>query len=245
MSGRSNGRRRADLMSASGQLTGRLRAVSRGRRQGIRSVEKPLSAIRRTWSRHAGRSVLSGATTPNRKLLAPPVASLPVIVAVLSIHFESIVRAVPLLTAEQAPTHRPHARHDPQARPISAHTGVLIAIPWGISALIRSGSASTSRPVRRLRVHRPPAKPPVVDVQVSEEEGADRCGPVRRRSQRASIAAVTSSAAASRRAVPMSSRTSSRAAGIASASASPLPTGKNGSGRPCTTSVGSVSSPRR
>src|SRR6266567_8669708 len=81
------------------------------------------------WSRHAGRSVLSGATTPNRKLLAPPVASLPVIVAVLSIHLESIVRAaVPLLTAEQAPTHRPHARHDPRARPISAHTGGHIAI---------------------------------------------------------------------------------------------------------------------
>ena len=40
--------------------------------------------------------------------------------------------------------------------------------PLGISALIRSRSASTSRPVRRLRVHRPPAKPPVVDVQVSE-----------------------------------------------------------------------------
>src|SRR6266851_9844662 len=100
------------------------------RTSGIRSVEKPLSAIRRTWSRHAGRSVLIGATTPNRKLLAPPVA-LSVIVAVLSIHFESIVRAaVPLLTAEQAPTHRPHARHDPQARPISAHTGVRIAIPW-------------------------------------------------------------------------------------------------------------------
>ena len=47
----------------------------------------------RAWSRHAGRSVLSGATTPNRKLRAAPVASLPVIVAVLSIHFESIVRA--------------------------------------------------------------------------------------------------------------------------------------------------------
>jgi len=40
--------------------------------------------------------------------------------------------------------------------------------PLGISALIRSRSASTSRPVRRLRVHRPPAKPPVVYVQVSE-----------------------------------------------------------------------------
>ena len=75
--------------------------------------------------------------------------------------------------------------------------------------------------------------------------GCRPCGPVRRRSQRASIAAVTSPAVASRRAVPMSSRTSSRAAGIASASASPLPTGKNGSARPCTTSVGSVSSPRR
>ena len=106
-------------------------------------------------------------------------------------------------------------------------------------------SASTSRPVQRLRVHRPPAKPPVAGVQVSESQGAGRCGPVRRRSQRASIAAVTSPAAASRRAVPMSSRTSSRAAGIAPASASPLPTGKNGSARPCTTSVGSVSSPRR
>src|SRR6266542_98193 len=111
---------------------------------GIRSVEKPLSAIRRTWSRHAGRSVLSGATTPNRKLLAPPVASLSVIVAVLSIHFESIVRAaVPLLTAEQAPTHRPHARHDPQARPISAHTGVRIAVQTGHTGqleLVLSGS---------------------------------------------------------------------------------------------------------
>jgi hypothetical protein len=32
VSGRSNGRRRADLMTASGQLHGRLRAVSRGRR---------------------------------------------------------------------------------------------------------------------------------------------------------------------------------------------------------------------
>ena len=117
--------------------------------------------------------------------------------------------------------------------------------PLGISALIRSRSASTSRPVRRLRVHRPPANPLVAGVQVSESQGAGRCGPVRRRSQRASIAAVTSPAAASRRAVPMSSRTSSRAAGIAPASASPLPTGKNGSARPCTTSVGSVSSPRR
>ena len=36
--------------------------------------------------------------------------------------------AVPLLTAEQASTHRPHARHDRQAGPISAHTSVRIAI---------------------------------------------------------------------------------------------------------------------
>src|SRR6478735_7112247 len=41
--------------------------------------------MRRTWSRHAGRSVLRGATTPNRNGLAPPVASLSAIVSVLSL----------------------------------------------------------------------------------------------------------------------------------------------------------------
>ena len=92
---------------------------------------------------------------------------------------------------------------------------------------------------------RSPAKPPVGDARACSRRGAGHCGPVGRRRHRASMAAVTLSAAASRRAVPMSSRTSSRAAGIAAASASPLPTGKNGSARPCTTSVGSVSSPRR
>jgi hypothetical protein len=53
---------------------------------GHQEFEKPLSAIRRAWSRHAGRLVLTGATTPNRKLLATAVASLSVILAVLSIY---------------------------------------------------------------------------------------------------------------------------------------------------------------
>ena len=58
--------------------------------------------------------------------------------------------AVPLLTAERAPTHRPHARHDPQARPISAHTSVRIAMVYrtvvgaGGGATVRSGAAQDS-----------------------------------------------------------------------------------------------------
>src|SRR5213083_788033 len=41
--------------------------------------------MRRTRSRHVGRSVVSGATTPNRNGLAPPVAVVWVIVPVLRI----------------------------------------------------------------------------------------------------------------------------------------------------------------
>src|SRR5215510_9610021 len=51
---------------------------------GMSSVEKPLSAMRRTRSRHVGRSVVSGATTPNRNGLLPPVAVLSAMVRVLS-----------------------------------------------------------------------------------------------------------------------------------------------------------------
>src|SRR5262249_54144219 len=61
----------------------------------------------------------------------------------------------------------------------------------------------------------------------------------------ASIASATSPAAASRIAVAASSRTSSRTPGISRAIASPLPTGKNGSRRPWTTSVGTSISGRR
>src|SRR4029079_13642539 len=52
---------------------------------GLRSVEEPLYAIARTTSRHVGRSVVSGATTPNRNGLAPPVAVVWVIVPILRI----------------------------------------------------------------------------------------------------------------------------------------------------------------
>src|SRR6266511_320418 len=61
----------------------------------------------------------------------------------------------------------------------------------------------------------------------------------------ASIASATSPAAASGIALAASSRTSSRAPGISRAIASPLPTGKNGSRRPWTTSVGTSISGRR
>src|SRR5829696_4074912 len=54
----------------------------------------------------------------------------------------------------------------------------------------------------------------------------------------ASIAPATWPVAASGIAVAASSRTSNRAPGISRAIASPLPTGKNGSRRPWTTSVG-------
>src|SRR5579875_3338352 len=40
--------------------------------------------MRRTWSRHAGTSVRSGATTPNRNGRVPPAAWLPSIAVVLS-----------------------------------------------------------------------------------------------------------------------------------------------------------------
>lgn len=43
----------------------------------------PLPAMRRTRSRHVGRSVVSVATTPNRNSLVPPVTVEPVIVPVL------------------------------------------------------------------------------------------------------------------------------------------------------------------
>jgi hypothetical protein len=38
---------------------------------GIKIVEYPLSATPRSWSRQVGRSVVIGATTPNRNGLAP------------------------------------------------------------------------------------------------------------------------------------------------------------------------------
>src|SRR5215468_1295128 len=60
-----------------------------------------------------------------------------------------------------------------------------------------------------------------------------------------SIASATSPAAASGIAVAASSRRSSRAPGISREIASPLPTGKNGSRRPWTTSVGTSISGRR
>ncbi|GGL17193.1 hypothetical protein GCM10012284_59720 [Mangrovihabitans endophyticus] len=41
-------------------------------KSGIRSVEYPLSSMRRTWASHVGRSVLSGATTPKRSGLVMP-----------------------------------------------------------------------------------------------------------------------------------------------------------------------------
>src|SRR6266487_3594347 len=92
-------------------------------------------------SRHAGRSVLSGATTPNRKLLAPPVASLPVIVAVLSIHFESIVRAAgvsPFRLGEQVLDHQgvhvdERGLQDPQAQ--HAHLLLVAAVGGQVAAL--------------------------------------------------------------------------------------------------------------
>ncbi len=52
-----------------------------------------------------------------------------------------------------------------------------------------------------------------------------------------SIAAATSPVAASGMSVAASSITRSRASGISRAHASPLPTGKNGSRLPCTTSA--------
>src|SRR6266571_5152403 len=88
----------------------------------------------------------------------------------------------------------------------------------GISALIRARQAFYVSAGPTVEVHRSPPKPPVADVRVIESYCDDRRGAVRRRNQRA---------------------------GIVAASASPLPTGKNGSARPCTTSVGRVSSPRR
>src|SRR5437588_9193454 len=97
----------------------------------------------------------------------------------------------------------------------------------GISALIGARQAFYVSAGPTVEVHRSPPKPPVADVRVIESYCDDRRGAVRRRNQRESIAPATLSAAASRRAVPMSSRTSSCAAGIVAASASPLPTGKN------------------
>lgn len=65
-------------------ISKRLRCA--GRRQ--RLLGTPYTR-RSAGSRHVRRSVLSGATTPESERLAPPIASFSVIVAVLSVHFES------------------------------------------------------------------------------------------------------------------------------------------------------------